>query len=58
MNKKYRSMEQLGSSFSGLVQGFSGGQYTPNPKAQGGTRDLHPQAKNLVYLEGSLEITT
>merc|ERR1711971_647024 len=31
--KKYRSMEQLGSAFSGIVQGASGGQYTPNPKA-------------------------
>lgn len=33
MDGKYRSMEKLGSSFSGLVQGFSGGKYTPNPKA-------------------------
>jgi hypothetical protein len=33
MDKKYRSMEQLGASFSGIVQGFSGGKYTPNPKA-------------------------
>jgi len=33
MDKRYRAMEKLGSSFSGLVQGFSGGQYTPNPKA-------------------------
>eukprot|EP00927_Polykrikos_kofoidii_P009689 TRINITY_DN14054_c0_g1_i3.p1 TRINITY_DN14054_c0_g1~~TRINITY_DN14054_c0_g1_i3.p1 ORF type:complete len:232 (+),score=41.77 TRINITY_DN14054_c0_g1_i3:67-762(+) len=31
MPKKYRSMEQLGSAFSGILKSTS--QYTPNPKA-------------------------
>mmetsp|Transcript_100920 Transcript_100920/g.301067 ORF Transcript_100920/g.301067 Transcript_100920/m.301067 type:complete len:244 (-) Transcript_100920:55-786(-) len=34
IDKKYRSLEQLGASAAGLVQSASGGQYTPNPKAQ------------------------
>mmetsp|Transcript_56811 Transcript_56811/g.132428 ORF Transcript_56811/g.132428 Transcript_56811/m.132428 type:complete len:233 (-) Transcript_56811:49-747(-) len=33
LEKKYRSLEQLGASASSLVQSASGGQYTPNPKA-------------------------
>jgi len=33
IDKKYRQMEKLGASFSGMVQAGSGGQYQPNPKA-------------------------
>mmetsp|Transcript_93538 Transcript_93538/g.260449 ORF Transcript_93538/g.260449 Transcript_93538/m.260449 type:complete len:245 (-) Transcript_93538:88-822(-) len=33
LDKKYRSLEQLGASAAGLVQSASGGQYAPNPKA-------------------------
>ncbi|CAK9014614.1 Hypothetical protein SCF082_LOCUS12395 [Durusdinium trenchii] len=35
LDKKYRAMEKLGASFSGVVQAGSGGQYQPNPKADG-----------------------
>ncbi|CAJ1341468.1 unnamed protein product [Effrenium voratum] len=35
IDKKYRQMEKLGASFSGIVQAGSGGQYQPNPKADG-----------------------
>mmetsp|Transcript_40015 Transcript_40015/g.127313 ORF Transcript_40015/g.127313 Transcript_40015/m.127313 type:complete len:254 (+) Transcript_40015:55-816(+) len=33
LEKKYRSLEQLGASAAGLIQTASGGQYSPNPKA-------------------------
>lgn len=33
LDRKYRSLEQLGASASSLVQSASGGKYAPNPKA-------------------------
>mmetsp|Transcript_11396 Transcript_11396/g.27405 ORF Transcript_11396/g.27405 Transcript_11396/m.27405 type:complete len:248 (-) Transcript_11396:131-874(-) len=35
LDKKYRAMEKLGASAMGIVQAASGGQYQPNPKAEG-----------------------
>ncbi|CAE7707605.1 unnamed protein product [Symbiodinium pilosum] len=35
IDKKYRAMEKLGASAMGIVQAASGGQYQPNPKADG-----------------------
>eukprot|EP00929_Paragymnodinium_shiwhaense_P069003 TRINITY_DN34815_c0_g1_i1.p1 TRINITY_DN34815_c0_g1~~TRINITY_DN34815_c0_g1_i1.p1 ORF type:complete len:261 (-),score=78.69 TRINITY_DN34815_c0_g1_i1:66-848(-) len=35
IDKKYRQLEQLGAKNMGLVQAASGGQYQPNPKAEG-----------------------
>lgn len=35
IDKKYRQLEQLGAKNMGIVQAATGGQYQPNPKAEG-----------------------
>lgn len=34
ISKSYRSLENMGASFQGMVQSASGGQYEPNPRSQ------------------------
>merc|ERR1719198_2928640 len=33
LDRKYRTLEQIGAGSMGLVQAASGGQYVPNPRA-------------------------
>jgi hypothetical protein len=35
IDKKYRALDRLGASNPGMIAAVSGGQYTPNPKADG-----------------------